>query len=69
MFNTMVVKVQGMISIRNKGMIPSDVIVRFTSDHGEKLSLADANDNVMLTVAYEDVEKLIEKTRSRRTKR
>lgn len=66
MFNTMVLKVRGMITIRQQGMMPTDVIVRFTSDHGETLSLADANDNVMLTVAFEDVEKLIEKTRSRR---
>ena len=69
MFNTKVAKVGGMLTLKNKGMIPTNVIVRFTSDHGETLSLADANDNVMLTVAYEDVEKLIEKTRIRRTKR
>lgn len=66
MFNTMVLKVREMISVRNQGMMPTDVIVRFTSDNGETLSLSDANDNVMLTVAFEDVEKLIEKTRSRR---
>ena len=69
MFNTKVAKVRGMLTLKNKGMIQTNVIVRFTSDNGETLSLSDANDNVMLTVAFEDVEKLIEKTRSRRTKR
>jgi len=69
MFNTKVAKVRGMLTLKNKGMIPTNVIVRFTSDHGETLSLADEYDNVMLTVAFEDVEALIKKTRSRRTKR
>ena len=66
MFNTKVAKVRGMLTLKNKGMIPTNVIVRFTSDHGETLSLADEHDNVMLTVAFEDVEALVKKTRSRR---
>ena len=65
MFNTKIAKVRGIMTVKGKGIVPMDVIVRFTSDHGETLSFADERDNLMLTVAFEDVEELIRRTRNR----
>lgn len=63
MFNTKVTKARGMMVVKDKGVVPMNIIVRFTSENGETLSLSDERDNMMFTVAYEDVEALIKETR------
>jgi hypothetical protein len=66
MFNTRIAKVRGFMAVRGEGAKPMKIIVRFTSDHGETLSLADENDRIMLTVKFEEVERLIRRTRCKR---
>lgn len=62
---TEVKRVKGIITI-NKTTQYGYVTVRFTSDHfGETLSLSD-DDKIMITVAYEDIEKTIKKARKKK---
>lgn len=61
-------KVKGIIMTEapfKPSLKPTEVIIRFTSDGlGETLSLS-ANDEVMITVAFEDVQKVIDEERRR----
>ena len=58
-------KIKGLFTTQ-KGMKPTQVIVRFTSDGiGETLSLSAESESVMITVAYEDVARVIEEERKK----
>lgn len=57
--------IQGLISTQSNMLKPSKVVVRFSSDRiGETLSLSDENDTYMITVPFEEIERIIKKERS-----
>ena len=63
-FNTKLEEVKGVV-VYNDNSTEEKITLRFTSHNGETLSLQ--YNNIMLVVKFEDVMKLVEKTREEDT--